>query len=173
METPITDNASEKVSVQAPLSIQAMAVIVATETADRPPGPLLSEHYQLGPLDICNGRGKAHWNMPGNVAFRYVDLGSKIAENSKLNLRCHVMLDTGSTFRSKFTPISANKPKATKLDLSIKHYATSERKALNFYRNLPSRPSIVVTTLVHHAGTTLATPLQRTKLHTHSAIKSP
>jgi hypothetical protein len=54
------------------LTTDALAKIVTNQTAERPPGPPLPDDYQLGPLDICNGRGKSHWNLAGNVNFRYV-----------------------------------------------------------------------------------------------------
>jgi hypothetical protein len=54
------------------LSTVALAKIVTNQTTERPPAPApLPEGYQLGPLDICNGRGRSHWNMPGNVDYRY------------------------------------------------------------------------------------------------------
>lgn len=51
-------------------AVRMNAALTAMATKDRPQGPPLPIEYQPTHRDVCSGRGKKHWNLPGNIAFR-------------------------------------------------------------------------------------------------------
>ena len=36
------------------------------------PGPKLPADYMFGDKDVCSGRGKKHWNLPGNLSLIHI-----------------------------------------------------------------------------------------------------
>lgn len=60
----------------------------------RPPGPQLPTSYQFRDKDVCSGRGKKNWNLPGNVKYRQFiqdRVGQYIAASSKRGKTLFIM----------------------------------------------------------------------------------
>jgi hypothetical protein len=65
MDAAFTNNANNASNNNSPMTVNITAV-----HSDLPPGPPFDRSYQPTIRDVCSGRGKKHWNLPGNIAFR-------------------------------------------------------------------------------------------------------
>jgi hypothetical protein len=65
MDAAFTNSANSGSNNNSPMTVNITAV-----HSDLPPGPPFDRSYQPTIRDVCSGRGKKHWNLPGNIAFR-------------------------------------------------------------------------------------------------------
>jgi hypothetical protein len=70
--TPHHHDRMDAAFTNSPNSASANSPAAATTAVhrDQPPGPPFDRTYQPTSRDVCSGRGKKHWNLPGNIAFR-------------------------------------------------------------------------------------------------------
>lgn len=109
---------------------------------DRPPGPPLPMNYRPTDRDVCSGRGKKHWNLPGNIAFRnfiqtrvqeYLDQTTKVGKTTVVSSMVNELRFLGFQFlkqnKDGFWYDIGDKQARDKVGHSLRDQVTAIRKA--------------------------------------------